>query len=156
LRRCSSDKQTSKNVIRLVPGFVAYFLIKAGKGGASVTVCENKTGADASIQRAAEWIRRNERYPPASGSAIAAGFCAAGGCANSAAPAASNVQQELRLAMQYRKPILPLRLAETDFPEGVEYILAARQYVDLLDLKQEQWLPEVLRALALLADEPVT
>jgi hypothetical protein len=74
-------------------------------------------------------------------------LCRAGG---------ANVQQELWPAMQYRKPILPLRLAETDFPEGVEYILAARQYVDLLDLKQEQWLPEVLRALALLADEPVT
>ena len=71
-------------------------------------------------------------------------LCRAGG---------ANVQQELWPAMQYRKPILPLRLAETDFPEGVEYILAARQYVDLLDLKQEQWLPEVLRALALLADE---
>jgi hypothetical protein len=66
------------------------------------------------------------------------------------------VQQELWPAIQYRKPILPLRLAETDFPEGVEYILAARQYVDRLDLKQEQWLPEVLRARALLADEPVT
>jgi len=72
-------------------------------------------------------------------------LCRAGG---------ANVQQELWPAMQYRKPILPLRLAETDFPEGVEYILAARQYVDLLELPQAAWLPLVLIAIERLGDQP--
>jgi hypothetical protein len=52
-------------VIRPVPGFVAYYLIKSGDGGTSVTVCDDKAGTDASIQRAAEWIRSN--LPDAAG-----------------------------------------------------------------------------------------
>jgi len=46
-------------VIRPVPGFVAYYVIKSGDGAATVTVCQDKAGTDASIQRAAEWIRQN-------------------------------------------------------------------------------------------------
>jgi hypothetical protein len=71
-----------------------------------------------------------------------------------AAMASPNVQQELRLALQYRKPILPLKLEDAQFPAGMEYILAGRQWVELLNLPQDEWLPRVLHALARLADLP--
>ncbi|MHB8574032.1 MAG: toll/interleukin-1 receptor domain-containing protein, partial [Dehalococcoidia bacterium] len=64
-----------------------------------------------------------------------------------AAMASDNVRQELRLAMQYRKPLLPLLLAPTEFPEGVEYVLAGRQWVEVLDHPEDVWLPRVVSAL---------
>jgi hypothetical protein len=43
-----------------VPGFIAYYWIDAGKGTmASLSVFENKDGADASVQLAHEWIVAN-------------------------------------------------------------------------------------------------
>ncbi|MHB8574028.1 MAG: protein kinase domain-containing protein [Dehalococcoidia bacterium] len=63
-----------------------------------------------------------------------------------AAMQSRNVQQELRLAMQYDKALLPLLLAPTEFPEGVEYVLAGRQWVEVLDHAEDQWLPQVLAA----------
>ena len=54
-------------VIRPVPGFVAYTLIRSGDGGgASITVCEDQAGAAESTQRAAAWVREN--VPAAAGS----------------------------------------------------------------------------------------
>ena len=50
-------------------------------------------------------------------------------------------------ATQYRKPILPLLLEETTYPEAVEYTLAGRQHVNIQDRAQEQWLPQVLAAI---------
>jgi hypothetical protein len=63
------------------------------------------------------------------------------------AVASKNVHQELRLAMQYEKPLLPLLLQPTSYPEDVEYALAGRQYVELLDLPEPEWLPRVLSAM---------
>jgi tetratricopeptide (TPR) repeat protein len=59
----------------------------------------------------------------------------------------SNVQQELRLALQYRKPLLPLLLEPTEYPEEVEYALAGRQRIELLERPEGEWLPWVLQAL---------
>jgi isopentenyl diphosphate isomerase/L-lactate dehydrogenase-like FMN-dependent dehydrogenase len=73
---------------------------------------------------------------------------------NPAAMQSRNVRQELRLALQYDKPVLPLLLAETVYPSEMEYVLAGRQWVEVFDQPAEQWLPEVLRALALLGNEP--
>jgi hypothetical protein len=43
---------------RQLPGFVGYYLIDAGGGViASVSVFENQTGADESVQQAAEWVK---------------------------------------------------------------------------------------------------
>ena len=42
-----------------VPGFVSYAAVRSGDGGVAVTVCEDKTGADESSRRAAEWVREN-------------------------------------------------------------------------------------------------
>ena len=54
-------------VIRAVPGFVAYTLIRSGDGGgASITVCEDQAGVAESTRRAAAWVREN--VPAAVGS----------------------------------------------------------------------------------------
>ena len=46
-------------LIREVTGFVAYTLVQTADGGISVTVCQDKAGADESLQRAREWIQAN-------------------------------------------------------------------------------------------------
>jgi hypothetical protein len=42
-----------------VPGFRAYSFVDTGSGALSITACDDKAGTDASIQRAAEWIKAN-------------------------------------------------------------------------------------------------
>jgi len=42
-----------------VPGFVSYTAFRSGEGGATVTVCQDKSGTDESSRRAAEWIKEN-------------------------------------------------------------------------------------------------
>lgn len=57
-----------ESVIRDVPGLVSYTLFRTAAGGVSVTVCNDKTGADESSRRAAEWVKENitmETSPPA-------------------------------------------------------------------------------------------
>ena len=46
-------------LIRSVTGFVSYTLVQTADGGISVTVCQDKAGADESLQRAREWIQAN-------------------------------------------------------------------------------------------------
>ena len=48
-----------EQIFRGVPGFVAYYLIRSGDGGASITVCEDQAGSEESTRRAADWVRRN-------------------------------------------------------------------------------------------------
>jgi heme-degrading monooxygenase HmoA len=46
--------------LRQAPGFVSYFIIDGGDGTiASVTVFEDKRGADDSSRIASEWVRQN-------------------------------------------------------------------------------------------------
>lgn len=46
-------------LLRSVKGFVSYTLARSGDGGFSVTVCQDKTGIDESLQKAKDWITRN-------------------------------------------------------------------------------------------------
>ncbi len=48
-----------EQIMRPIKGFVSYTLVRAGDGGASVTVCENKAGVDESVQKARDWITKN-------------------------------------------------------------------------------------------------
>ena len=48
-----------KELIGGVPGFVSYALIQTGDGGATVTVCKDKTGTDESVKRARDWVAEN-------------------------------------------------------------------------------------------------
>ena len=52
-------KQDVESLIRTVKGFVGYSLIRTGDGGISVTVCQDKQGADESVQKAKDWIGQN-------------------------------------------------------------------------------------------------
>ena len=45
--------------LRKVPGLVTYTLLRSGDGGMSVTVCNDKAGADESLKIAREWIKKN-------------------------------------------------------------------------------------------------
>ena len=47
------------DLIRPISGFVSYLLIRTDDGGVTVTVCEDKTGTDESIQVARDWIQAN-------------------------------------------------------------------------------------------------
>ena len=48
-----------ERLIRSVPGVVSYTLFRTGDGGTSVTVCQDKAGADESVRLAAEYISQN-------------------------------------------------------------------------------------------------
>jgi hypothetical protein len=48
-----------KSLISGVPGFVNYVALRDGDGGVTVTVCQDKAGADESSRRAAEWVKEN-------------------------------------------------------------------------------------------------
>ena len=59
--------------IRKVPGLVSYTLLRSGDGGMSVTVCNDKAGADESLKGAREWIKKNASNIQASPPAVAEG-----------------------------------------------------------------------------------
>jgi hypothetical protein len=42
-----------------VNGLVSYQLARSDNGGFSVTVCQDKTGIDESVQKARDWIAKN-------------------------------------------------------------------------------------------------
>jgi hypothetical protein len=47
-------------LIKQIPGFVAYYWVDAGEGVmASTSVFEDRAGAEASTERAADWVREN-------------------------------------------------------------------------------------------------
>lgn len=48
-----------ERVLRSVPGFVSYTLVRTAEGGVSVTVCHDQAGADVSSQKAREWIAQH-------------------------------------------------------------------------------------------------
>jgi hypothetical protein len=54
-----AKKMYVERVIRAVPGFVSYSLIRTEGGGTSVTVSQDKIGADRSVEVARDWIRAN-------------------------------------------------------------------------------------------------
>jgi restriction endonuclease Mrr len=66
-------KSDVENVIRAVPGFQAYTLMRTADGGITVTVCQDKAGTDASLQVAREWIQQNAPNIGASPPAVAEG-----------------------------------------------------------------------------------
>jgi len=52
-------KNDVESLIRSVNGFVSYSLIRTNDGGITVTVCNDKSGTDESIERAREWVQDN-------------------------------------------------------------------------------------------------
>ena len=56
LERRKSEVET---LIRSVPSFVSYTIMRTADGGASVTVCQDKAGTDESLRLAKEWVQEN-------------------------------------------------------------------------------------------------
>ena len=59
-----ADAMTAKaseveELIRGVPGFIAYYAVRDGDSMTSVTVCQDKTGTDESTRRAGVWVKAN-------------------------------------------------------------------------------------------------
>ena len=52
-------KAEVEDLIRAVPGFQAYSLIRTADGGISVTVCRDKAGTDESLRVAKDWIQKH-------------------------------------------------------------------------------------------------
>ena len=52
-------KADVENLIKPIKGFVSYSLVRTQGGGFSVTICQDKAGADESIRVAREWIAKN-------------------------------------------------------------------------------------------------
>jgi heme-degrading monooxygenase HmoA len=48
-----------EELIRGVPGFVGYYLIKTADGGASISVFDDKSGTEESTRRAAAYLKEN-------------------------------------------------------------------------------------------------
>ena len=62
-------QQEVKDLISGVPGFKAYHALRTDWGDvATMTICDDKTGTDESVRRAAIWVRSNlakvEMRPP--------------------------------------------------------------------------------------------
>lgn len=49
-------KHEIEDIIRQVPGLISYTLVRDGEGGASVTVCEDRSGCEISTTLARDWI----------------------------------------------------------------------------------------------------
>lgn len=62
-----------ESLIRSVTGFVAYSCIRTDEGGVTVTVCQDKAGADESLQVARDWIRENASDLTTSAPAVSEG-----------------------------------------------------------------------------------
>ena len=54
-----SRKGDVEALIRQVPGFVQYDHVRTGSGLASLTVCKDQAGTEASNTQVAEWIKQN-------------------------------------------------------------------------------------------------
>ncbi|MDP9178438.1 MAG: hypothetical protein M3O61_12220 [Gemmatimonadota bacterium] len=48
-----------EQILRGVPGFVAYHAVRDGDNVTTVTVCQDKTGTDESTRVAAAWVKEN-------------------------------------------------------------------------------------------------
>ena len=48
-----------KELITSIKGFVSYSLVRTADGGFSVSVYQDKAGADESMKKAREWIGQN-------------------------------------------------------------------------------------------------
>ncbi len=61
-------------IVESVPGFVAFYLVDPGDGLAtSITICEDKGGADEATSRAVDWVQERALDLIESGPAVVTG-----------------------------------------------------------------------------------
>jgi hypothetical protein len=51
--------QEVEELLRGVPGFVAYYAVRQGENLATITVCDDQAGTQESTRRAAAWVKEN-------------------------------------------------------------------------------------------------
>jgi hypothetical protein len=52
-------KADVEKLMRSVKGFVSYSLVRTSDGGFSVSIAQDKAGADESVQKARDWVKAN-------------------------------------------------------------------------------------------------
>ena len=67
------NKNDVEKVLRSVKGFVGYSIVRTSDGGFSVTICQDKAGADESSAKAKDWIKQNASHAGASAAVITEG-----------------------------------------------------------------------------------
>jgi hypothetical protein len=67
------NKTDVEKVLRSVKGFVGYSLARTSDGGFSVTVCQDREGAEESNAKAKDWIEQNAQNTGVSAPAITEG-----------------------------------------------------------------------------------
>src|SRR5688500_10496502 len=69
------EQRTSdvEHIMRSIEGFVSYLLVRTADGGSTVTVYQDKAGADESVQKAREWVATNASETGVSGPAVSEG-----------------------------------------------------------------------------------
>ena len=67
------QKTDVEKLMRSVKGFVSYALVRTADGGFTVTIAQDKAGADDSIQKARDWIKQNAANVGANPPAISEG-----------------------------------------------------------------------------------
>jgi hypothetical protein len=67
------QKADIEKLMRSVKGFVSYSLIRTADGGLSVSIAQDKAGADESIQKARDWIKQNASKVGANPPAVSEG-----------------------------------------------------------------------------------
>jgi hypothetical protein len=55
----NSRQDEVKKLIGEGPGFIAYYAIRDGEALATITVCDDREGAEESSRRTANWVREN-------------------------------------------------------------------------------------------------
>jgi hypothetical protein len=55
----SGRTQEIEELLRGVPGFVAYYAVRSGDSLATITVCDDQAGTKESTRIAGEWVRQN-------------------------------------------------------------------------------------------------
>lgn len=75
------------------------------------------------------------------GCAVVAVLCSA------ASMDSRNVRQEMQLAWDADRPILPMLLEHVGFPAAIAYFLNGRQWIDLVNRPGSDWMPDLIAAL---------
>jgi hypothetical protein len=66
-------KPDVEKLMRSVKGFVGYSLVRTADGGFSVSIAQDKAGADESVQKARDWVKQNAANTGASAPAVSEG-----------------------------------------------------------------------------------
>ena len=59
------NKGEVEQLIRQVPGFISWSLVKLGDACVTATTCQDKAGCDRSVQVAREWVSKSVPNAPA-------------------------------------------------------------------------------------------